>query len=317
LRVVRSMHPAYSVLLFTTASGAGYGLLALIGLAGAMHGEASSIAFAMTTVIAALGLISVGLLSSTFHLGHPERAWRAFSQWRSSWLSREGVAAVVTFAPALLFAYAWTFAGPAIALWGILSALLCAVTVYCTGMIYASLPTIRQWQHPLVVPVYLVFALATGATLLLALAHVFGREQTMQVIFAAGGLAAALALKLAYWKSIDAAERTHTIAAATGLGHLGPISQLEMPHTAQNYLMQEMGYRVARKHAEKLRRIVALSLAGSVVFCLLTLVLSPVLATAAATLAVVWAAIGAVTERWLFFAEAEHVVNLYYGKPAA
>jgi hypothetical protein len=49
-------------------------------------------------------LVSLGLLSSTFHLGHPERAWRAFSQWRSSWLSREGVAAVATYLPAgLLF----------------------------------------------------------------------------------------------------------------------------------------------------------------------------------------------------------------------
>jgi DMSO reductase anchor subunit len=45
-------------------------------------------------------LVTLGLLSSTFHLGHPERAWRAFSQWRSSWLSREGVAAVATYLPA-------------------------------------------------------------------------------------------------------------------------------------------------------------------------------------------------------------------------
>ena len=32
------MHPAYSVILFTTASGAGYGLLALLGLAAALFG---------------------------------------------------------------------------------------------------------------------------------------------------------------------------------------------------------------------------------------------------------------------------------------
>lgn len=311
------MHPAYSVILFTTASGAGYGLLALIGLAGASHGPASSIAFAITVMVMALGLISIGLLSSTFHLGHPERAWRAFSQWRSSWLSREGVAAVATFAPALLFALTWTFSGPAIALWGILAAILSAVTVYCTAMIYASLPTIRQWRHPLVVPVYLVFSLATGAVLLLAISHVFGREQPVQVIFAAVGLAAALLFKLAYWKSIDRAERSHTIGAATGLGHLGAVRQLELPHTAQNYLMQEMGFRVARKHAEKLRRLVVLSLGGGLVFCLLTLALAPVFATICAILAVLWAATGVVIERWLFFAEAEHVVNLYYGKPAA
>ncbi len=311
------MHPAYSVILFTTASGAGYGLLALIGLAGAAHGAASSQAFAVTCLVTSLSLISIGLLSSTFHLGHPERAWRAFSQWRSSWLSREGVAAVATFVPALLFAYAWTFSGLAIALFGILSAVMCAVTVYCTGMIYASLPTIRQWCHPLVVPVYLAFSLATGALLLLAIAQVFGRDQTVQVVFAAGGLTTALALKLAYWKSIDGAKRTHTIENDTGLGFIGAVLQLESPHTSQNYLMKEMGYRVGRKHAAKLRRMVVLSLGGSLIFCLLTLTLPPALATAAAILAVIWAAIGAVTERWLFFAEAEHVVNLFYGRPAA
>ena len=102
------MHPAYSVILFTTASGAGYGLLALLGLVGISHGEASSLAFGLTAMVIALGLITVGLLSSTFHLGHPERAWRAFSQWRSSWLSREGVAAVLTYVPALLFGLVWS-----------------------------------------------------------------------------------------------------------------------------------------------------------------------------------------------------------------
>src|SRR5436190_21342228 len=97
------MNPAYSVILFTTASGAGYGLLALLGLVGFNHGPASSFIFGLVALVIALGLITVGLLSSTFHLGHPERAWRAFSQWRSSWLSREGVAAVLTYVPAVLF----------------------------------------------------------------------------------------------------------------------------------------------------------------------------------------------------------------------
>jgi DMSO reductase anchor subunit len=311
------MHPAYSVILFTVASGAGYGMLALLGLAGASHGAASSGAFAMTSLVIALGLITGGLLSSTFHLGHPERAWRALSQWRSSWLSREGVAAIVTFVPALLFGYAWTFNAPAIALWGVLAAVMCAVTVYCTGMIYASLPTIRQWQHPLVVPVYLVFALATGATLLLAVAHVFGREQAVQVIFSAGSLISVLGLKLAYWKIVDDAERTHTIEAATGLGHIGKVRQFEAPHTAQNYLMKEMGFRVARKHAEKLRRTVITALAIAAVMAIATLVIPAPLSTVVAILAVLFAALAAVTERWLFFAEAEHVVNLYYGRQAA
>src|SRR3990172_1833150 len=101
------MHPAYSVIVFTTAPGMGYGLLALLGLVGAAHGPVSSWWFGATCLAFALALIGVGLLSSTAHLGHPERAWRALSQWRSSWLSREGVAAIVTFLPGLAFAWVW------------------------------------------------------------------------------------------------------------------------------------------------------------------------------------------------------------------
>src|SRR4029078_10772417 len=101
------MHPAYSVILLAPASGAGYGLLALLGLVGLNHGPASSPWFGATALLLAFALIIVGFLSSTFHLGRPERAWRAFSQWRSSWLSREGIASVVTFAPALVFSALW------------------------------------------------------------------------------------------------------------------------------------------------------------------------------------------------------------------
>ena len=140
------MHPAYSVILFTTASGAGYGLLALLGLVGINHGPASSLAFALTALLIALGLITVGLLSSTLHLGHPERAWRALSQWRSSWLSREGIAALVTYVPALAFGLVWSGLVDwprAIGGLGLITAVLCALTVYCTGKIYDTLPTIR------------------------------------------------------------------------------------------------------------------------------------------------------------------------------
>ncbi len=51
-----------------------------------------------------LTLIATGLIASLFHLGNPQRAWRALSQWRSSWLSREGVMAIATFVPLTLSA---------------------------------------------------------------------------------------------------------------------------------------------------------------------------------------------------------------------
>jgi DMSO reductase anchor subunit len=309
------MHPAYSVILFTTASGAGYGLLALLGLTGMSHGQASSIAFGVAAMIVSLGLITVGLLSSTFHLGHPERAWRALSQWRTSWLSREGVVAVLAFGPALLFGLVWSglLEAPAlIAPLGALSVVLAVITVFCTGKIYSSLATIRAWNNGLTVPVYLVFGLSTGASLLAALTALFGNLPAFLVYLSCLLLALTLALKLAYWRSIDSAPRTHTIEAATGLGRIGRVSQWEVPHTSANYVQTEMGYAVARKHARKLRRLVVLAL------CLaIGLMLAALAAPLAAVLAALVAFVAAVVERWLFFAEAQHVVTLFYGARAA
>lgn len=309
------MHPAYSVILFTTASGAGYGLLAMLGLVGVNHGQASSPAFGIVAMIIALGLVTIGLLSSTFHLGRPERAWRAFSQWRTSWLSREGVAAVITYIPALLFGLVWSGLVDApqwIAPLGIITAVMAAITVFTTGMIYASLKTIRAWNQRLTVPVYLAMAAATGACLLGAIAMPFGRFQVFQALFDAALLLIALVLKYVYWRAIDSAPLTHTMESATGLGRIGKVSQWEQPHSSENYIQKEMGYAVARKHAEKLRTMVLL---GLVIAIALSLLAIPVNVFAIPAAAIAIAAV--VVERWLFFAEARHVVILFYGEKAA
>src|SRR5258708_22250496 len=105
------MHPALSIIIFTVSSGAGYGLLALTGVFATAQLLPADRWFGLTAVALSLAAIVLGLVASTRHLGHPERAWRAFSQWRSSWLSREGVAAVATFLPALGFAFGWVWLG--------------------------------------------------------------------------------------------------------------------------------------------------------------------------------------------------------------
>ena len=123
------MHPSLSVIFFTTSSGAGYGVLALLGVLiglGLLPAERS---FANAALALALGFVSAGLVSSAFHLGRPERAWRAFSQWRSSWLSREGVAASLTYVPAGLFALAWLWFGTPNALVVLFGAAMAAMAV--------------------------------------------------------------------------------------------------------------------------------------------------------------------------------------------
>lgn len=307
------MNPAYSVILFTTASGAGYGLLFLAGFVGFNHGQATSMKFAVMTMAVALVLITIGLLSSTLHLGHPERAWRAFSQWRSSWLSREGLAAVVTYPVAIAFGAVWSGvvdAPWAIAPLGLLTSIMCAATVYCTAMIYRSLRTIRQWNHKLVVPVYLLFALATGASVLAVIALFFDRFQSFQAILACASVAALGIAKNLYWRSIDAVPRSHTTGEATGLGE--NVRLWELPHTNTNFIQKEMGFVVGRKHRNILRFTVQVAFVLALLAILTALLLSPwVMLVAMAAMSY-----AAVVERWLFFAEAEHVVNLFYGKAA-
>src|SRR5687768_10678384 len=201
-----TVQPAYSVILFTTASGAGYGLLIWLSLAALAHGPAMNWWFAAASIALALTLITGGLLASTFHLGRPERAWRAFSQWRTSWLSREGVAALVTYVPACALGAGWipgaiTADQTAVAAW---LAVCCAlVTLYCTGMIYASLQTIRAWHQPLVAPVYIVLALATGGVLLCVLLAAYGRDLRIAAAVTVLALAAGWLLKRRYWSAID------------------------------------------------------------------------------------------------------------------
>ena len=308
------MHPASSILVFTTASGAGYGLLCLLGLAGALQLVPPVRWLGFVGLGLALGLIALGLAASTFHLKHPERAWRALSQWRSSWLSREGVAALVTFLPTGLFALGWVGLGDTGGIWalfGLLAAAGALLTVYCTGQIYASLKTIRQWHHPKVVPIYLALALATGALWLTALLRLFGSPALWPAVLALAALLLAWGLKLLYWQ--EPAGPGPTPETATGLGNLGRVRPLDPPHTESNYLMQEMGFRVARKHAERLRRLALMFGAGiPAAGMVLLFAVGGTLGIALAIIAALSGLLGALIERWLFFAEATHTVMLYY-----
>lgn len=312
------MHPAYSVILFTTASGAGYGLLVWLALAALLGLVWPEPWLGLVGLGLAVVLIVAGLLSSTFHLGRPERAWRAFSEWRTSWLSREGVLAVATFLPVAIMGLAWVFQGRLIwpaALASIIGAL---ATVWCTAMIYASLTTIRAWHHPLVVPGYIALSLATGGVLFAVILALFSRVETWVIWAAVLPLAAGWLVKSFYWSEIDDAPRTLTAGSATGLGRFGRVRPLDPPHTQPNYVMREMGYEVARKHALKLRRLVIIALFVVPIAALLAMIIAPrALDALLALIAVGSAGVGVATERWLFFAEAEHVSMLYYGRDIA
>ena len=305
------MRPAWSVIFFTSVSGVGYGLTFWVAAAVLVGSSAMGGILSLVALGVGFLLISAGLLSSTLHLHHPERAWRAFSQWRSSWLSREGVAAILAYAPLLWLALAvWRdAAGPLVAL---LVMLTSVITVLCTAMIYASLRPIRAWCHYLVPPIYLGFALASGAFWLLLLLAPAAQAPSWLPAVSVLALAAVWLAKWRYWREVDRDKSPSTPATATAL--TGAVTPLDPPHTEENYLLHEMAYRVARRHSNQLRRIAVvsglllplLSLGG---LLLPTVVSGFVLGVGAAALT-----LGILIERWLFFAEARHAVTLFYGR---
>jgi len=304
------MHPAFSVIAFTVMSGAGYGLAAVLALG---HGNPAHLSTKIAWIFA-LALIGGGLLSSTLHLGNPQRAWRAFSQWRSSWLSREGCLAVATFVPLTILAAMSIFADSFNLLLGYIAAIMCGITVYCTAMIYASLRTIPQWHTGWTPATYLSFSLTSGTVIYTAF---FSREvgsasNSIWVILAVVFLVIAWIIKL-FWaqRAIRIGYGESTMETATGLGHIGKVRLLERPHTMENYLTREMAFRIARKHFEVFRTAaVLLGCVIPVALLLLSLWYPYVVFQWLAALIMI---AGLFVERWLFFATAKHAVGLYYG----
>jgi DMSO reductase anchor subunit len=305
------MHPAPSIIVFTTLSGLGYGLAALLGL-GLL--DPSLVATKIAHVLALL-LIGAGIISSTLHLGNPQRAWRALSQWRSSWLSREGVMAMLTFVPLIWSAWASVIEGRYLALPGLLGTLFAGITVYCTAMIYASLKSVQAWNTPLTPLCYLLFAASGGALLGLFFTAASGGPLLLLSAMAVVFTAAAWTAKLAWRRNMDAMAPLSTPETATGLGGIGKVRLFERPHMTENYLTREMGFRIARKHAGKLRQLSLLS--GGVLPAAIAFVLAGSdggsIAALAMALAVAAHVVGMLAERWLFFAEARHAVMNYYG----
>jgi DMSO reductase anchor subunit len=288
------MHPAPSVIIFSVLSGLGFGFMAFMALG-----------FLPLTGLWAFGAWGIGyalavggLVASTTHLGNPQRALKAFSQWRSSWLSREGWAAVLallTLAPIALGD--WLGFGVPYVLRG-LAAALALITVVCTAMIYTQIKAVPRWHHWLTPVMFISFALAGGALLAMQAALAFVLLLGLAVVM----------LLLFYIGDRQFARAGQTMGTATGLGARGDVSVFEQPHTGGNYLLREMIFVVGRKHAQKLRLIAVLFAA------VLPALMAAVGGVGLMLAAVLVHLVGAFAARWLFFAEAEHVVGLYYGK---
>ncbi len=308
------MHPALSVIFFTVTAGSGYGLLILLALARPLgllpKISPDQIVF---TGIFGLVLVTAGLLSSTLHLANPKNAWRSFTRFRTSWLSREAVFAVAFYPLSLAWLITeWATGNTFMSgLLGVLSAVLAVVVFVCTAMIYASLKTIRQWHSRLVPVLFVLLALVVGALLLMAMAAIndlplgrLGMVTLVLVILAA-------VFKAMYFVNIGKPAGP-TINSALNFTQAS-VRLLDVGHSGGTFHTREFGHQVARA------RLYWARILFFVLLCALPLLVLLLVFTSSSTtlfwvvLAAVSAYAGVFVERWLFFAEARHVVNLYHG----
>ena len=290
------MNPAPSVIIFTSLSGLGFGLLAFLGLG--MPDVRGIVAFVFFAIAYALAV--GGLLASTFHLGHPNRAIKAFSQWKSSWLSREAWLAVLALVTMGLYAVGTIFMDTRLPALGYVGAGLSVATVFSTAMIYTQLKSVPRWHSAWTPVMFLSYCITGGAIL------------SGQTDLAITLLPALAVVQIATWIVGDGALKNSGTSLTTATGLVGQkIKAFEPPHTGTNYLLKEFGFSVARKHVAKLRLISIICGIGTPL-----LVLSLPFNHWFAVIAVIAHIAGVVVSRWLFFAQAEHVSMFYYGRHA-
>jgi len=313
------MRPALSVLLLTTLIGAGQGLFIAIAGAEAVQLLGGQPLEAIAPLLVAGSALTVvlcglGLVASFFHLGHPERAWRAAACWRTSWLSREVIALPAFMAVAFFYGVAhWWAPGPSLGL-GALGVALSIALYVCTGMIYAAVKAIREWATPLTVVNYTLLGCASGFTLAAALSALAAPQLTTSYAM----LAAALTIAAAGFR-LGAQLRNARIApAATPQSAIGVkhprVVQRSQGAMGGSFNTREFFHGKSPEFLRAMMRAFPL-----VAFAIPLVLLATVTANAGAGAALAAALLafpvqfaGLLIERWVFFAQANHPQNLYY-----
>ena len=320
------MKPALSVILLTTLIGAGQGLflawysadwLSLLAILEPASPQAGGIASLLS-----FGLLAAGLLASFFHLGHPERAWRAAAMWRSSWLSREVIALPVAMALILtygiislggfdrvLFVLGDRLPVSLTTLVGLGASLAVGVLFVCTAMIYACLKFLRQWHSPLTVLNFFLLGSASGATLAAALAALtadarFGYFAALAMLLTFAGLLS----RAASLSRNRGLRGMSTLQSAIGVHH-PRIRQIAQGAMGGSFNTRAFFHSYGASVVRLVRRSFLL-LAFLLPLALLAVASdsAPLLCVAAFVLQFA----GLLAERWYFFIEAEHPQNVYY-----
>ena len=301
------MNPAWSVILLTVLCGLGQGVFAMI-LIGHVCGATPH--YLILGTVASLVLCGSGLLASFFHLGRPERAWRAVAQWRTSWLSREVI--VLPLFMALVFAYGalGLAGGRGATLVGALAFFACIALCVCTAMIYTCIRFIQEWASPFTMANFVLASLASGSTLALVLAAF--SDHAMVTPLAVLSIMFTIVAGIVRWLSIQRNARLvprSTLQSAIGFEN-PRITQRSMGATGGTFNTREFF------HGRTLRFLRSIKWTFLVLaYVLPALVVFVALASGASGmifLALPLQVVGAILERWFFFAQANHAQNLYY-----
>jgi DMSO reductase anchor subunit len=294
------MKPATSLIIFTVLSGFGFGLLFWLNL----NLHSSELLSDVVVFPVAFTISVVGLIASSFHLGNPQRALLAFTQWKSSWLSREAVLAVIALLISFIHVILILFYQIKLNWLGFVGATFCVATIFSTAMIYTQMKTVPRWNMKVTPCLFLLYGIA-GSSIVLK-----------QTIFS-GMLFLVLGLLQTFtWRIGDTQfyKKSH-IGTATGLStSRNRVRMLEPPHTGSNYLLKEMVHIVAQKHIYKLRWISLTLLSLIPTFLCFSFIIIANHSLPILGMITMINLLGTIVSRWLFFSEAEHVVGLYYDR---
>ena len=307
------MRPQFSIVFFTTLAGMAQGLLfslAILDVPVQIFTQSFLSTFAFP---AALVLLGLGLIASFFHLGRPERAWRAAMMWRTSWLSREVIALPSVMAlTAITFFFVITGIVPAW-IWAALLISIFALWI-CTAKIYQCIRFIQEWSHPSTLSNFILLGLSSGGLLLELLLMVWNEPDIPLGISLISGvnfilLFLALNLKLWIWRRNQKLKPISNLASATGIKG-NNIRQTSMGFMGGSFNTREFFHHQTDRVISNIRKIILLmTYVGPMVLLAFSLN-SPNIAQIAIALLIHY--IGLLAERWMFFAEANHPQNLYY-----
>jgi hypothetical protein len=307
------MRPQFSIIFFTTLAGMAQGLLFFIALSN-LYSQATPSAFLTNLALpVAFVLLALGLVASFFHLGHPERAWRAAMMWRTSWLSREVIALpalmVVTIA---IYMYALTDQVPQ---WLWLALLFTTIALWiCTAKIYQCIRFIQEWSHPSTLTNFMLLGLTSGLILLELLVALWG-DSAAQIIDAPLSLVAFLLLFLSFnlklwiWRRNRSLKPKSNLATATGIKG-NNIRQTSMGLMGGSFNTREFFHHQTDRMIANLRKIILLCAYVIPMILMAYAISTPNIPLITLTLLMNY--LGLLAERWMFFAEANHPQNLYY-----